>query len=384
LIEEGIVSSTYDAIVVGGGIVGASAAYHLVRAGAKTLLIDRHDAGRATDAGAGILAPEMSQQESDAWFGLAVEAVDYYPPLVAALQEENAGETSYARCGMLQVAATEDEIPAFEEAKRVVLARREQRGRPSADDLYPISPNEARELFPALGHVQGAIYSRQAARVDGRQMGKALRKAAENRGLHVIDGGVRSFTRQGSRVIGVEVDGQAIHAATTIIAGGAWSAQLGEQLGVRIPVEPQRGQIAHLELAGEKTGEWPVVGAFHGHYLVAWPDGRVAAGATRETGSGFEVTTTAAGIREVLDEALRVAPGLARAKLLEVRVGMRPYTRDRMPVLGEVPGIDGVLIATGHGSTGLQLGPLSGKLMAEMALGQTIGVDLKPFSVARF
>lgn len=377
-------SPTYDAIVVGGGIVGASAAYHLMVAGAKTLLIDRHDAGRATDAGAGILAPEMSQQESDAWFGLAVEAVDYYPLLVAALQKENAGSTSYARCGMLQVAATEDEIPAFEEAKRVILARRAQRGRPSAEDLYPVSPNEARELFPALGHVHAAIYSRQVARVDGRQMGKALRKAAENRGLHVIDGSVKSFVRQGSQVIGVEVDGQAIHAATTIISGGAWSAQLGEQLGVRIPVEPQRGQIAHLELTGEKTEEWPVVGAFHGHYLVAWPDGRVAAGATRETGSGFEATTTAVGIREVLDEALRVAPGLAKAKLLEVRVGMRPYTRDRMPVLGQVPGIDGVLIATGHGSTGLQLGPLSGKLVAEMAIGQKTGVDLKPFSVARF
>jgi D-amino-acid dehydrogenase len=110
----------------------------------------------------------------------------------------------------------------------------------------------------------------------------------------------------------------------------------------------------------------------------------VAAGATRENGSGFDVTTTAAGIREVLDEALRVAPGLAKAKLLEMRVGMRPYTKDRMPVLGEVPGMEGVLLATGHGSTGLQLGPLSGKLVAEMAMGQQPQVDLSPFSVARF
>jgi D-amino-acid dehydrogenase len=153
---------------------------------------------------------------------------------------------------------------------------------------------------------------------------------------------------------------------------------------VRIAVEPQRGQIAHLELTGEQTGEWPIVSAFHGHYLVPWPDGRVAAGATRETGSGFEVTTTAIGIREVLDEALRVAPGLAKAKLLEMRIGLRPYTKDRLPVLGEVPGIDGVLVAAGHGPTGLQLGPLSGKIMAEMALGQKAQVDLSAFSITRF
>jgi D-amino-acid dehydrogenase len=237
-----------------------------------------------------------------------------------------------------------------------------------------------------LGNILGALYSRTAARVDGRLMGRALRRAAEARGLHVIDGSVGGLKRQGSRVIGVQLEQQAIEAGATIIAGGAWSAALGDPLGVRIAVEPQRGQIAHLELSGEQTAEWPVVSAFHGHYLVAWPDGRVAAGATRETGSGFNVTTTAAGIREVLDEALRVAPGLARAKLLEVRVGMRPYTKDRLPVLGEAPGIEGVLIATGHGPTGLQLGPLSGKIVAEMALGLKVQteVDLSPFSVARF
>ena len=379
-----VVGESYDAIVVGGGIVGASAGYHLMRAGAKTLLIDRQDLGRATDAGAGILAPEMSQDESDSWFNFAVEAVDYYPLLIEALQAENAGATSYARCGMLQVAATEDEIPAFEQAQRVILARRESRGRPSPEDLHPVSPSEARELFPALGDVHGAIYFRHAARVDGRLMSRALRRAAENRGLQLRDASVSSFARQGSRVTGVVVDGETIFAETTIIAGGAWSAALGDQLGVRIAVKPQRGQIAHLELGAKNTGEWPIVSAFHGHYLVPWPDGRVAAGATRETASGYTVTTTAVGVREVLDEALRVAPGLAAAKLLEVRVGLRPYTADRLPVLGQVPGVDGVLVATGHGPTGLQLGPYSGKLMADMALGQTPLVDLTPFSIARF
>ena len=377
-------TKTYDAIVVGGGIVGASAAYHLACEGAKTLLIDRHDKGRATDAGAGIMAPEMSQEESDTWFNLAVAAVDYYPILVDALQEENAGNTSYARCGMLLVAAGEDELPQFERGKQIILERQARLGKPSTDDLHPVTPAEARELFPALGDVLGAMYSRVAARVDGRLMAQALRKAAEQRGVTIQDGSVTGFARQGSRVTGVQCNGETLEAATTIIAGGAWSAALGDQLGVRIAVEPQRGQIAHLELTGEQTENWPVVNAFHGHYLVAWPDGRVAAGATRESGTGFNVTTTAIGIREVLDEAMRVAPGLAKAKLLEMRVGMRPYTTDRIPVLGGVPGIEGVLIATGHGPTGLQLGPLSGKMVAEMAVGKQPEMDLSPFSVTRF
>ena len=153
---------------------------------------------------------------------------------------------------------------------------------------------------------------------------------------------------------------------------------------MRIPVAPQRGQIIHLGLRGTDTRRWPIVSAFHEHYLVAWPDSRVVAGATRETGSGFAPHTTAAGVREVLGEALRVAPGLAAAEIREIRVGLRPFTSDTLPVLGPVPGIAGVFLVTGHGPTGLTLGPFSGKLVAGQILGKAPEFDLTPFSVARF
>ena len=110
----------------------------------------------------------------------------------------------------------------------------------------------------------------------------------------------------------------------------------------------------------------------------------VVAGATSETGSGFVPHTTAAGIREVLGEALRVAPGLAAAELREIRVGLRPYSDDTLPVLGGVPGVRGVYLNTGHGPSGLTLGLLSGKLVAEEMLGKRPATDLAEFSVARF
>lgn len=377
-------SRAYDLIVVGGGIVGASAAYHAARAGAKTLLIDRHDVGRASDAGAGILAPEMNRRDPDVWFDFAVEAVGYYPELIAALSAEGVGDTSYARCGMLLVAASPDEQPLFEDAQRHILARQAARRSPSTDDLHPVSAQEARDLFPALGEVYGALYYRQGARVDGGLLTQALRRAGERYGLEVLAGSVDRLAIDGRRVAGVVVGGDTLSAATTLIAGGAWSAAFGDPLGTRIPVEPQRGQIAHLHLAGAQTEAWPIVGAFRSQYIVTWPNGRIAVGATRETGSGFQTGTSAAGIYAVLGEALRVAPGLADASLLEVRVGLRPLPPDGLPVLGQVPGWDGLLIATGHGPTGLQLGPYSGKLMAEMAQGQTPTVDLTPFRIDRF
>src|SRR6516225_3957286 len=88
--------------------------------------------------------------------------------------------------------------------------------------------------------------------------------------------------------------------------------------------------------------------------------------------------------REVLTEALRVAPGLADWEISEMRVGLRPLSADGLPVLGAIPGVDGVFVATGHGPSGLQLGPYSAKIVAEMMLGGKPAVDLTPFRVDRF
>ncbi len=376
---------SYDAIVIGGGIVGMSTAYHLVCAGARTLLVDRKDKGRATDAGAGILSPATNIRDPDPWQRLASLAVEYYPGLIENLTAEQAGDTGFAKCGMMIVAVSDDELEPFDVARRRIFNRRSRRGKPSAEDLYEISPKEARNRFPALADVQGAIYYREAARVDGRLLTEALRRAAVARGLAVEHAGVEQLRIDNDTVTGVATDTGTISATGVVIAGGAWSHAFGLRLGVQIPVEPQRGQIIHLGLpAAADTSSWAIVSAVRGHYMVPWPDNRVVVGATRETGSGFDARATAAGVREVLAEALRVAPGLAAAEILDIRVGLRPYTQDLLPVLGPVPGKRNVYLATGHGPTGLQLGPYSGKLIADLFLDRDLPIDLDAYRVTRF
>lgn len=376
---------SYDAIVIGGGIVGMSAAYHLVHAGAKTLLVDRKDQGRATDAGAGILSPATNTRDPDPWQRLAAHAVGYYPGLIENLEAEQEGETGFAICGMMIVAVSDDELEPFDVARRHIFSRRSRQGRPSEEDLYEISSDEARRRFPALADVRGAIYYREAARVDGRLLTAALRRAAEAGGLTVRETGVDALRMDNDTVTGVVTDAGAVSAAGVVIAGGAWSHAFGLQLGVQIPVEPQRGQIIHLGLPDTaNTSTWPIISAIRGHYMVPWPDNRVVVGATRETGSGFDARTTAAGVREVLGEALRVAPGLAGAEIREIRVGLRPYTQDLLPVLGTVPGRKNVYLATGHGPTGLQLGPYSGKLVADLILNRDLSVELDAYRINRF
>jgi glycine/D-amino acid oxidase-like deaminating enzyme len=374
----------FDAAIVGGGILGTATAYHLAAAGARTLLVDRADLGRATDAGAGILSPETNSRDPEPWFDLAVEAAAYYPALIERLRDEQANDTGYARCGQLVVAVSEDEVEPFARARRLVFERQRRRGRPSPADLHEIDPAEARELFPPLAPVRGAIYSRVAARVDGRLLNRALRAAAEARGLLVRTGTVERLVMAGDAVTGLVIDGDIVGAAAVGIAGGAWSEAFAAPLGVTIPVAPQRGQIVHLGLLGADTRRWPMISAFHHHYMVPWPDSRVVAGATRETGSGFAPHTTTTGVREVLGEALRVAPGLAGAEIREIRVGLRPLSADGLPVLGPVPGVRGVFLVTGHGPSGLTLGAYSGKLVADQMLDKPPALDLTAFSVARF
>lgn len=372
--------TTYDAVVIGGGVVGASTAYHLVRAGAKTLLVDRRDAGRATDAGAGILLPAAEVEVSDPVERFEACAAAYYPILVERLHSDGAPDTGYTTCGSLTVAIDDDEAAHFEQIRTGLRRWRAARGHGCAE----VTPDEAKALFPPLARVRDALHCSRGARVDGRLLANALVQAAKRRGLDTSEAAVDELIVDRGNALGVLVAGVQIACGHLVVAAGAWSRALGRRVGIDVPVEPQRGQIIHLGLPGTDTRPWPIVLAFRGHYMVPWPDRRVVVGATRESGAGFRPRNSAAGVLEVLSEALRVAPDLARAEIREIRVGLRPASRDGLPVLGPVPGIARLLLATGHGATGLQFGPYSGKVVAELITRDEPETDIAPFGVARF
>ena len=370
-------------IVIGGGIVGASAAYHLARSGAHVMLIDQAQPGQATAAGAGIIAPGTSFKPPAAFFPLAFRAVAYYEELLANLAVDGENNTGYETVGLLHVATSEEEearlpilLQLFEERRRA--------GVKNLDELHLLNRKESKALFPALGKIYGAIHVSGAARLDGRLMRDALRGAAQLRGARIIvTDRQATLVREDKRVTQVIADGQTFAADSVVLAAGAWSEQFAKTLDLTLPVYPQRGQILHLQGPAEASC-WPIVIGFHSHYLLTFPNGRIVAGATREEHAGFDVRATAIGGREVLDEALRIAPGLADMTLHEIRVGLRPATPDGLPILGCVPQIENVFLATGHGASGLQLGPYSGALVANLALGNKPVNDLSPFSVERF
>jgi D-amino-acid dehydrogenase len=365
-----------DVAVVGAGLVGLSLAYELASLGASVAVIDAGHPGRATDAGAGILSPLTSADaDPDLWPFLR-QAGLHYPDLLARLAADGAAleETGYGRCGILSIGLRESEDEWFAPFAEVVQRR-------SPGDVVEITPEEASSLFPPLGPVHRVLHAPASARVDGRGMAAALRQGAAARGVAFVTGAAHGVVAGASgmrHVEAVEVEGhQNVECGAVAVAGGAWTAAVGEWLGVRLPVGPTKGQIVHLGV-GAETGEWPIVQPLLTHYIVPWPGGRVACGGTFEATAGFSVSVTAAGLHELLRECLNVAPGLRGADYLETRVGLRPTSADDQAVVGRLPGWGNAWVATGHGANGLLQGPMSARGLAHVMAGVELPADEAP------
>ncbi len=206
--------------VIGAGVVGASAAWQLARAGADTVLIDADLEGRATAAGAGIVVPWAGAHQPDPeWHRRGVAAGRIYPEIIAALSEDGETDTGYARCGALIV----DANPAvLDRVERELLERRAEA--PEMGDVSRLDPSQARAAFPLLHPALFGLHIAGGARVDGRRLAPALRRAAVRRGVPEMGGVARLIRRPGH--IGVQVDGVNLPAEVVLVAAGAWSAAL--------------------------------------------------------------------------------------------------------------------------------------------------------------
>jgi D-amino-acid dehydrogenase len=361
-------------IVIGAGILGASAAYHLAKAGAAVEVMDAIHQGKATLAGAGIICPWASGLDTPAWYRLSAASAKYYPELAAALAEAGETQNGYRRVGALITSENPGDLAA---AKSRLMARHTRA--PEAGEIKRLSNAEARSLFPPFREDLEAIHVSGAARVEARAFSAALLRVAVAHGaVHRIE---RVTLRlQADRAICVGADGRTIAADMIIVAAGAWAPEILRPLGIDLPIAPQKGQILHFGLPGTETKDWPVLLPMNSYYMLSFDDSRVVVGATRETGSGFDYRVTAGGQAEVLGFALAFAPGLRNATLLETRVGFRPAGPSFVPMLGPAPGVRGLLVGNGLGAGGLTMGPMAGRLLAESALGQPTALDLADYA----
>jgi glycine oxidase len=364
---------TADAIVVGAGIVGLSAARELALHGARTVVVERRRVGEeASSAGAGMLAAQVHADSRSPLLDLSLRARDRHLRLADELQADTGISVDLSTLGALDV--------ALSEADEAALVARATWQRAQG---FPVELLTREEILQAEPNVNPAV--RRGAligldrRLDNVRLVRALAASAVTRGVSLVCGRpVTSLVIEGSRVAGVRMGAETVRAPIVLNASGAWAGLLA---GDPDPpkVEPVRGQIAAFVIAPPRLRH--VVWSARG-YLVPRADGRLLAGSTLEN-AGFDKSVTAGGLRAVLDIALEISPGLEDVPVIETWAGLRPGTPDGWPILG-AGALPGLFHAAGLFRNGILLGPLAGEAVARLALGRDPGVDLEPFAPGRF
>lgn len=371
-------TSSGRVVIVGGGVLGTALAAELRRRGLGVVLLEKAVPGaEASRAAAGMLAPQAECDEDGPLLELALFSNRATHALADVVREETGVDVALDRQGLVD-AAFDDGDAAKLRARVAWQTRRGLRAE-------VLAPQDARRLLPALSTaiVEAAVFP-DDHRLDTHAYADGLAALARARGAEVVQGAiVQGIVVEGGRARRVRVaqDGaaRAIEGDAVVVCAGAWSAHV-EGAGLSLDdVFPVRGQIVLLQ-GPPGLFDRALWGA--GGYVVPRRDGRVLCGSTMER-VGFDKAVTAGGVRRVLDGALRLVPALADAPILSTWSGLRPGTRDGLPVLGAA-GVDGLFLNTGHFRNGVLLAAGSAVVVADQIEGRAPAIETAPFSPRRF
>ena len=351
-------------VIVGGGLMGLSAAFHLRRAdpGARVSVLERDRAGGAASGASAAGVRAMGRDPAER--ALALASLARWPELDRELE----APTCYRRTGGLRLAL--DETAWRAAAPRVA----EQRADGVAVEV--VDAAGARALAPGVAPgCLGGVHAPMDGQAEAGPATEAFARAARRLGARVEEGvGVRALVAEGGRVVGVERAGGAREACdVVIVAAGAWSAPLLAGIGVTLPIQTRPLQM--LLTAPAAPALRPVLGAFDRKLsLKQLDDGAYLIGG----GWPARVTDHAANRYEVLEESVRASLEVARAvfppvgacALARSWAGLEAFTPDGLPILGPVPGLGGLLVATGFSGHGFALSPMVGDILARLALGR--------------
>lgn len=367
---------TTEVAIIGGGVIGLGVARALAQRGVReVLIVERSNLGaEASSAAAGMLAPQAEADSADDFFRLCCQSRDLYPALAQSLQNETGIDIELETSGTLYLAFTEED-------EKDLCARYEWQTSAGLA-VEKLSGDLAKLLEPSISTgVRAALRFPLDTQVENRRLISALATANESLGVKVLTGvSVDSLNIKRNRVTGIETSRGFISCETVVIAGGAWTSQVINEVLPNPRIEPVRGQMVSFEATPQIARH--VIYSPRG-YIVPRRDGRLLAGSTTEH-AGFDKRVTAAGVQSIVTSALEITPAIASLPLTSTWAGLRPRAADGLPVLGPCAEIAGVFYATGHYRNGILLTPVTAELLARAIVDEDVSPPLQIFSPDRF
>lgn len=365
--------NTFDAVIAGGGLIGASIALELAEAGLKVGLFDAREPGReASWASGGMISPAPENPGMIPFVPMSLASVALYPDLIRRVEALSGTNVGYRKYGALDVLLGGE----VQEELSTVIALQHGVGLKA----QALTGEQARQMEPALTEeTEAAIFREDEASLDTRALMEGTLKAAERKGVQIFGkNGAKALWKAGNRCRGLQLENGEVEAKWTVIAAGCFSARIA---GVEpyAPVFPAKGQM--LALRCESVEIKRILWLEH-KYLVPRSDGRIIAGSTIER-TGFDHDVTAGGVRLILSEVMKMVPGLEQARIEETWAGLRPDSPDHLPIIGPTD-LEGLLIATGHFRSGILLAPVTARMIREWVCTQKVSVDWERVSPMRF
>jgi sarcosine oxidase, subunit beta len=370
-----VIPGSADAVIVGGGVVGCSIAYHLAQRGAKVVVVERETLGsQSTGRCAGGVRRQFSSSANVAVQQLSVR-------LLATLEPETGVDPEFRGIGYLFVLTSDRQVEDFQGLLPMWHAA-------GVWDARWLEPAEVRDLAPLVqgDDILGGTFCPSDGIASPHAVTLAYSGAARRLGATLLEGvTVSGIDRDGGRVQTVRTSAGEVSTPAVFDCAGAWAGEVGAMAGVRVPVEPFPRNIFVTDPMPGVSRQHPMTIDFAtSFYFHPEGDGLLFGMGLADETSTFNTDVDWAVLDVMAEVIERRAPRLATAGIQTAWAGLYEMTPDHQPILGPVDDLDGFWCACGFSGHGFQQAPAVGYLLAQWFAGERLEVPLDKFAHRRF